>query len=295
MKRIEIFRPGAFTPMAGSAPLEFSAAQLRTTAVAYDPAKAEAPVVVGHPAIDAPAFGWVKALDFADGALGAYVDDLVPEFVEQLKAKRFKRVSASFFPPEATSNPKPGVYYLRHVGFLGAAAPAVPGLKSVSFADVPLSFSVEGDIAPEAPGTMGLAELRQRLEEHQAQATKGFIDQLVAEARLPASLAPLVWDIMRAASGAGTVSFGEGDAAETLSFADGMKRLLSGLPPMVQLGEFAATKDDVTAGTRPASLRLPRGYEVDPDRLALVSRADAVVRQRGVSFAEALVLLEGGS
>ena len=37
--------------------------------------------------------------------------------------------------PNSTNNPVPGVYYLRHVGFLGAQPPAVKGLKDVAFAE----------------------------------------------------------------------------------------------------------------------------------------------------------------
>jgi len=54
-------------------------------------------------------------------------------FGQALKAKKFKKVSASFFAPDSAANPKPGSLYLRHVGFLGAAAPAVSGLQSVQF------------------------------------------------------------------------------------------------------------------------------------------------------------------
>ncbi|OYW21050.1 MAG: hypothetical protein B7Z43_11640, partial [Sphingomonas sp. 12-62-6] len=44
-------------------------ADLAATAAAYDPAKFEAPIVVGHPALDAPAYGWVRGLAFAEGTL----------------------------------------------------------------------------------------------------------------------------------------------------------------------------------------------------------------------------------
>ena len=50
-------------------------------------------------------------------------------------AGRFKKRSASFYTPDSPNNPKPGVYYLRHVGFLGAQPPAVKGLKEVAFAE----------------------------------------------------------------------------------------------------------------------------------------------------------------
>jgi hypothetical protein len=50
------------------------------------------------------------------------------------RAGYFKKCSSSFYTPDSPSNPKPGVYYLRHVGFLGAAAPAVKGLRDATFA-----------------------------------------------------------------------------------------------------------------------------------------------------------------
>lgn len=40
-------------------------------------------------------------------------------------------------PPYGPANPKPGAYYLRHVGFLGAQPPAVKGLAPVEFAESP--------------------------------------------------------------------------------------------------------------------------------------------------------------
>jgi hypothetical protein len=50
-----------------------------------------------------------------------------------VNAERFNRISASFFLPDAPNNPVRGAYYLRHVGFLGAAAPAVKGLRKPQF------------------------------------------------------------------------------------------------------------------------------------------------------------------
>lgn len=132
-KLLEIFKAGKHTAMGGQR-LAFSAADLRDTVAAYDPAKHEAPLVVGHPGIDAPAYGWVKGLNFAGGVLFADADQVDPAFAGMVNDGRFKKVSASFYRPDAPNNPAPGVYYLRHVGFLGAQPPAVRGLKSASFA-----------------------------------------------------------------------------------------------------------------------------------------------------------------
>lgn len=133
-KPLQIFKPGRHTAMSGAA-LEFSESDLAASAAAYDPVLFEAPIVVGHPKTDNPAYGWVKALSFADGALDAEPCQVDPAFAEIVSAGRYKKISAAFYAPDAKNNPVPGVYYLRHVGFLGAAAPAVKGLRAPEFSD----------------------------------------------------------------------------------------------------------------------------------------------------------------
>lgn len=133
MKPLHIFRPGTHTPMTGGA-IAFSAADLDGAARAYDPALHEAPLVVGHPALNAPAYGWVQALSAAEDGLHATPRQVDAQFAAMVQAGRFKKISASFFHPSSRDNPTPGAWYLRHVGFLGAAAPAVQGLKPVAFA-----------------------------------------------------------------------------------------------------------------------------------------------------------------
>ena len=133
MTLLEIFKPGRHTAMSG-AEISFSESDLKATAEAYDPKLHEAPLVVGHPKIDAPAYGWVKSLAYGD-TLQAEPDQVDPAFAELVNAGRFKKISASFFTPDSPHNPKPGVYYLRHVGFLGAQPPAIKGLRQASFAD----------------------------------------------------------------------------------------------------------------------------------------------------------------
>lgn len=132
-KPIQIFKPGKHVAMSGQT-LSFSESDLDATIAAYDPAKHEAPLVVGHPTTDGPAYGWVASLSKEGGALTAQPAQLDSQFAELVSAGRFKKISASFYHPESTTNPVPGVYYLRHVGFLGAQAPAVKGLKNPEFA-----------------------------------------------------------------------------------------------------------------------------------------------------------------
>ena len=67
MKHIEIFKPGKHTATSGAV-IEFTESQMQAAAAAYSPAVHEAPLVVGHPKDNLPAYGWVKSLQFADGS-----------------------------------------------------------------------------------------------------------------------------------------------------------------------------------------------------------------------------------
>lgn len=134
MKALAIFKPGKHVAASGAA-LEFTEANLAETVAAYDPAIHEAPIVVGHPKDNGPAYGWVRSLAFSEGQMTAEVDQVDPAFAEMVQAGRFKKRSASFYSPTSPSNPVPGVFYLRHVGFLGAQPPAVKGLKEIAFSD----------------------------------------------------------------------------------------------------------------------------------------------------------------
>lgn len=165
---IHIFRPGRHTSMQG-ATIDFGEGDLIATAKAYDPTRHEAPLVIGHPRADAPAWGWVGGLTADEGGLFATPRQLDPAFAEMVRAGRFKKVSASFYTPDSPHNPVPGVYYLRHVGFLGAQPPAVKGL-----APVPVNFA-EGDTEEgcvsfdfaESPGLLRwLADLFRGLREY---------------------------------------------------------------------------------------------------------------------------------
>lgn len=128
--------------MSGQA-LAFTESDLQASARAYDPLKHEAPLVVGHPQADAPAYGWVKSLAYAENGLHAKPDQVDPQFAELVASGRYKKISASFYPPESPANPVPGVYYLRHVGFLGAQPPAIKGLKQAEFADADDCITIE--------------------------------------------------------------------------------------------------------------------------------------------------------
>jgi len=162
---IHIFRPGRHTSMQG-ATIDFGESDLIATANAYDPARHEAPLVIGHPRADAPAWGWVGGLTADGGGLFA-APQLDPAFAEMVRAGRFKKVSASFYTPDSPHNPVPGVYYLRHVGFLGAQPPAVKGLAPVNFAEGDTDEGCVSFDFAESPGLLRrLADLFRGLREY---------------------------------------------------------------------------------------------------------------------------------
>ena len=138
MQRLAIFKVGTHTATNGQ-PMIASAQMLQSVADSYQPDTHEAPAVIGHPKDNHPAYAWVQSLSFDEGEGVLYADfsQVEPQFAQLIKDGRFKKRSASFYPPNHPSNPTAGSPYLRHVGFLGAQPPAVKGLKDFTdFSDV---------------------------------------------------------------------------------------------------------------------------------------------------------------
>jgi hypothetical protein len=117
---IEVFRAGDYGKKGA-----YSESDLDAMIANYDPKTFEAPVVVGHPEIDSPAFGWVESLKRDGDTLLAKLKSVPVEFEELVKAGRYKKRSIKF-----ATEPK---LALRHVGFLGAAPPEVQGLADAAF------------------------------------------------------------------------------------------------------------------------------------------------------------------
>lgn len=130
--RIEIFKVGTQTDSAGNA-REWTEADLDKIASSYNPANHEAPVCIGHPKDNAPAWGWVKSVTRDGSSLFAEIGDLVAEFSDMLSKKMFKKRSISLYPDLS----------LRHIGFLGAQPPAVKGLADFKFSEglLPLEYA----------------------------------------------------------------------------------------------------------------------------------------------------------
>lgn len=128
----EIFKTGTHTDSGGNVK-SWTEDDLDAIAKNYNPSDYEAPIVIGHPALDAPAYGWIESLRRTGDKLLAHAKQVAPEFAELVRNGSFKKISIAL-----TDDNK-----LRHVGFLGAAAPAISGLKTAEFASVPESVCYE--------------------------------------------------------------------------------------------------------------------------------------------------------
>ena len=131
----EIFKTGTHTSDKGVTKT-YTQDDLNFIASSYLPSEHEAPIVIGHPVDNSPAFGWIESLKVVGDKLMAKAKDVVPEFKEALQKKLYKKRSVSL---DADGK-------LRHVGFLGGAAPAVKGLADIKFSDSPSSVTFEQDL-----------------------------------------------------------------------------------------------------------------------------------------------------
>ncbi len=121
----DVCRTGTHTDMHNTT-FTLSEGDLARIAAAYatsDPA----PVVVGHPETDAPAWGRVDGLRVVGDTLQAKLTRLDDAFRAAVEAGRYAGRSV------AIDRDDTGGWSLRHIGFLGGVAPAVQGLSPAMF------------------------------------------------------------------------------------------------------------------------------------------------------------------
>ena len=126
---VEAFKVGKVTDMAG-VEHDFSEADLEDLNEGiHEQLKAgyQPPMVKGHPKVDDPRVGSVVDSKVENGVLKVKLDDVSNDFAEEVKKGGFKYLSASVY-----SNLKKG---LRHLGALGAHAPAMKGMAPLCFGE----------------------------------------------------------------------------------------------------------------------------------------------------------------
>jgi hypothetical protein len=177
---IEIFRAGTRRAMNGRE-YTITAADLAASVAVYDPAKHEAPLVVGHPEHNHPAYGWVAGLQVAGDVLLVKHHQVEPQFAEMVADGRFKKRSAAFYAPDDATNPVPGTWYLRHVAYLGAQPPAVKGLKDIEFSQAADAVCFSDPLIPQEQSTMKTPEQLQAELDEANKRNKELEDQAAAE------------------------------------------------------------------------------------------------------------------
>lgn len=255
--------------------------ELQRIAANYDAENAPAPIVIGHPATDAPAYGWVDRLYVDGGKLMATIKDVVAQFAELVKEGRYKKVSISLHLPESTANPKPGEVYLKHVGFLGAAAPAVPGLKPVQFAAHDSSPSVYlSQAAPHA--AMSFAE-HEELSRLRRELAGQKIEKLIDAGKVLPIFKDEVMQFAASLDDRQTVSFTDtGDVTRRNWFMSYLERQ----PKFVSFG--AMDLGPMPDEARPGTANVPDGYRIDASQAELYHRAKQIAQDKGISFADAV-------
>jgi hypothetical protein len=126
---VEMFRAGPQISSTGQK-MVFTESDLEQVISTYKPESHEAPLIIGHDQDDGtPALGWVKDVWRKGKELWGKVE-LTPKAEKLIRDGVFKKVSSSFYLPDADTNPTPGKLALRHLGLV--SIPAVKGLSAFS-------------------------------------------------------------------------------------------------------------------------------------------------------------------
>lgn len=122
---VEVFRAGTHTDSKGRA-CSFTQADLDQMVANH--ALGAAPIVLGHPKDNDPAYGWADGYRREGDSLFARFTDINPAFSQAVADGSYRNRSVSVFKDAAHG------WRVRHVGFLGAVPPAIDGLKPLQFA-----------------------------------------------------------------------------------------------------------------------------------------------------------------
>lgn len=123
---------------------------LAQLAASYDPALYQAPLVIGHPKTNSPAFGWLDKIEATPEGLFGSPINVDPAFAEAVTRATPQR-SLSFWPADHPGSPTPGQPYIRHLGVLGAVPPAIPGLRGADLATRSTASAIDFSAAPLPP------------------------------------------------------------------------------------------------------------------------------------------------
>lgn len=129
----EIFRAGTYKDSEGKE-REYTEEDIDTIINNFNEDKnPSVPNVVGHPKLNAPAYGWVDKLKRSGKSMYAKFKQVPQEFKNAVNSGWFKNRSISLYPD----------LKLRHIGWLGAAAPKVKGMEEFQFSENETQTTIE--------------------------------------------------------------------------------------------------------------------------------------------------------
>ncbi len=237
---IEVFKSGKHTDSKGNTRM-WNDEDLDRIIQNYDAQEHEAPVVIGHPSVEAPAYGWVEALKRENGRLLVKLKKVVPEFVQWVEKGLYRKISVAIG-ADGT---------LRHVGFLGAVPPAIKGLKHAFAEDCEFS-SYENELSsPNAAlkptytseQTAEFSELlhnyNELLARHKRLEAKTFVEGLCSAGKISAAYSEFLVETLCGLDGGLDGAYSESERNP----ADVMKEFLASLAPRCTFGEIAKTDE----------------------------------------------------
>lgn len=129
----DVMRTGIFND------INIKESDLKELAEAYNVSVNKAPIVIGHPRDNNPAYGLIDSLKVVGNKLKATTKNISDDLVKAIKEKKFNEVSLSIYERNAQSNPTKGRLNLRHCGVFGAKRVAVSNLDPLhmSFSELP--------------------------------------------------------------------------------------------------------------------------------------------------------------
>ncbi|QQS34796.1 MAG: hypothetical protein IPM56_11040 [Ignavibacteriales bacterium] len=321
--KFEVFSTGTHTSDKGVTK-DYSLEDLNFIAQNYKPETDEAPLVIGHPQDNSPAYGWVSSLEVTpQGKLVADAPDdkLHPDFLNAIKEGRYKKRSISL-----TQDGK-----LRHIGFLGGAAPAVKGLADIQFSQpssTVYEFNLENendssnisktnDTPANVPDTTQfnsliskldelktsisnfsatdkdskfqsqLKEINDQLNRLQTKVTKNELDTLLDEKLTEGSLTPAVKEkILNISNYMEAQNFSEGFMQEKFSKEVNalMKDLIYSFPKLIYYENFAE-KPEQEHNILTDEFA---GYSVNEDSKALHKKALGLMKKDNLTYVAAI-------
>ncbi len=291
---IEIFRTGKHTDSNGRSG-EFPPERLAEIASTYNSRILEeptmlAPVVKGHPKDNAPAYGWVKRLARRGNRLVAFVEDIAADFADEVRQGKYKKISISLYPD----------MMLRHIGFLGAATPAVKGLAEAKFTEdgslyeyADFSMSDDRDETLEAENEKLKREIEMIKKETRLREFREYANGLIADESgakiLPSQAAGLV-DILELAYQL-DISKNSDNTEDSPSAVEQIKSFIENLKPLFNTSEFA---ERANISTNPEFALSSRN--INPERLQIHEKALTLqTSEPGLSYEEAVLTVQKNS